>query len=150
MKTRQGVQIWQLKDQAKLMSEQITELKARVTVLEAATGNTKGAAKFVPPTVEEVQKYTPEVDAHKFVNFYESKGWMVGKNKMKSWKAAVRNWCLDGERSGGPSTNRASTADKEKNAAEFRRTHIIKEGRSLGLTDESLDKILLESGLDVT
>lgn len=53
-------------------------------------------AKFIPPTVDEVKKYCLErnnsVDAEAFVDFYESKGWMVGKNKMKSWKAAVRTW----------------------------------------------------------
>lgn len=32
------------------------------------------------------------MDAERFVDFYSSKGWMVGKNKMKDWKAAVRNW----------------------------------------------------------
>ena len=32
------------------------------------------------------------VDPARFVDFYSSKGWMVGKNKMKDWKAAVRNW----------------------------------------------------------
>lgn len=52
--------------------------------------------RFVPPTPEEVQAYASEkgyqIDAHRFVNFYESKGWMVGKNKMKSWTHAVANW----------------------------------------------------------
>lgn len=52
--------------------------------------------RFIPPTVEEVSKYCKEsgysVDAQRFVDFYSSKGWMVGKNKMKDWKAAVRNW----------------------------------------------------------
>jgi hypothetical protein len=33
-----------------------------------------------------------DVDGVKFINFYESKGWMVGKNKMKDWKAAIRTW----------------------------------------------------------
>jgi hypothetical protein len=51
---------------------------------------------FVPPSVEEVKDYCIErsnnVDAEAFVDFYESKGWMVGKNKMKDWKAAVRTW----------------------------------------------------------
>lgn len=51
---------------------------------------------FVPPTVEQVEQYCIErnntVDAQKFVDFYESKGWYVGKNKMKDWKAAVRTW----------------------------------------------------------
>ena len=51
---------------------------------------------FVPPTIEEVQAYCKErnnkVDAQAFVDFYSSKGWMIGKNKMKDWKAAVRTW----------------------------------------------------------
>lgn len=51
---------------------------------------------FVKPTVEEVKEYCLErnnnVDPEAFVSFYESKGWMVGKNKMKDWKAAVRTW----------------------------------------------------------
>ena len=52
--------------------------------------------KFKPPTVEEVQTYCLErhnaVDAERFVDFYEAKGWMIGKNAMKDWKAAVRTW----------------------------------------------------------
>lgn len=52
--------------------------------------------KFIPPTVEEVQEYLDsvgsKVDAEAFVAFYESKGWMVGKNKMKSWKSAIVTW----------------------------------------------------------
>ena len=52
--------------------------------------------RFTPPTVEEVQTYCSErhntVDAERFVDFYEAKGWMIGKNAMKDWKAAVRTW----------------------------------------------------------
>lgn len=52
--------------------------------------------RFVPPTYEEVDAYCVErnnnVDAQAFIDFYESKGWMVGKNKMKDWKAAIRTW----------------------------------------------------------
>ena len=52
--------------------------------------------RFTPPDVVEVQAYCCErgnnVDAQAFVDFYSSKGWMVGKNKMKDWKAAVRTW----------------------------------------------------------
>jgi len=55
--------------------------------------NKKG---FTPPTLEEVKNYCQErsnnVDANKFLNFYESKGWMIGKSKMKDWKASVRTW----------------------------------------------------------
>lgn len=56
----------------------------------------KRASRFTPPTVEEVRKYCEErkngVDPERFVNFYESKGWKVGKNSMKDWKASVRTW----------------------------------------------------------
>ena len=52
--------------------------------------------KFIPPTVEQVSAYCRErdnsVNAEKFVDFYQSKGWLVGKSKMKDWRAAVRNW----------------------------------------------------------
>ena len=57
---------------------------------------TQSAARFTPPTLQEVKAYCKErnnsVDAKKFVDFYKSKGWMVGKNKMKDWKASVRTW----------------------------------------------------------
>ena len=53
-------------------------------------------SKFVPPTVEEVREYCLErgnnIDPEYFVAFYESKGWMVGKNKMKNWKMAIITW----------------------------------------------------------
>lgn len=51
---------------------------------------------FVPPSVEEVRAYClsrcNDVDPERFVDFYSAKGWMVGKNKMKDWKACVRTW----------------------------------------------------------
>ena len=52
--------------------------------------------RFVPPTIEEVKAYVQEkklrVDPERFVSFYASKNWMVGKNKMADWKAAIRGW----------------------------------------------------------
>ena len=54
------------------------------------------ARRFTPPTLEEVGNYVRErgasVDAQKFIDFYMAKGWMIGKNPMKDWKAAVRTW----------------------------------------------------------
>lgn len=51
---------------------------------------------FRPPTIEEVQAYCKirknDVDPQRFIDFYASKGWMVGKAKMKDWHAAVRTW----------------------------------------------------------
>lgn len=56
--------------------------------------------RFVPPTLEEVQAYCYErnndVDAERFIDYYTSNGWLVGKNKMKDWKAAVRTWERNG------------------------------------------------------
>ena len=56
----------------------------------------RGAKKFRPPTYDEVRDYCLErknnVDPEKFIDFYQSKGWMVGKSKMKDWKASVRTW----------------------------------------------------------
>jgi hypothetical protein len=63
-------------------------------------------AKFKKPDVFEVAAYCRErqngVDAQAFVDFYESKGWMIGKNPMKDWKAAVRTW--ERQRNTPPST----------------------------------------------
>lgn len=54
------------------------------------------AKRFVPPTVDEVRAYCQErgnsLNPEAFVDFYASKGWMVGKNPMRDWKAAVRTW----------------------------------------------------------
>lgn len=56
----------------------------------------KKSTRFIPPSQDEIKSYCDErknnVDPARFVDFYSSKGWMVGKNKMKDWKAAVRNW----------------------------------------------------------
>ena len=52
----------------------------------------KKVEKFVKPTIEEIQKEFPTIDAHRFYNYYESNGWKVGKNAMKKWKAAAKNW----------------------------------------------------------
>lgn len=56
----------------------------------------KKRGRFTPPSHEEVAEYVAEngyqVDAGAFIDFYQMKDWMVGKNKMKDWKAAVRNW----------------------------------------------------------
>ncbi|MGI6663909.1 MAG: hypothetical protein ACOX3W_00560 [Christensenellaceae bacterium] len=52
--------------------------------------------RFRKPTVEEVRAYCQErkntIDAQTFVDFYESKGWRVGKEPMKDWQACIRTW----------------------------------------------------------
>lgn len=58
--------------------------------------NNSYMGRFTPPTLQEVQVYCMSrhnnVDPEKFIDFYAAKGWMIGKNKMKDWKAAVRTW----------------------------------------------------------
>ena len=65
-----------------------TDIQAAITDHERRM-HTKG--RFKPPTLAEVAKEFPDIDAEKFINFYGSKGWMVGKNKMKDWRCAARN-----------------------------------------------------------
>lgn len=56
----------------------------------------KEKKRFKKPTVEEIEEYCKErsngINAQSFIDFYESKDWMIGKNKMKDWKAAIRTW----------------------------------------------------------
>lgn len=85
---------------------------------------------FCPPTLDEVEAYCKErnnnVDAERFIDFYSSKGWFVGKNKMKDWKAAVRNWERSEKKSGSD-----TRTDKEP---------------PIGYKDEATDKIYLGNG----
>jgi hypothetical protein len=52
--------------------------------------------KNIPPSVDEVAAYCAErgngIDAESFIDHYTARGWMIGKNKMQDWKAAVRTW----------------------------------------------------------
>lgn len=67
--------------------------------------------RFIPPTIAEVQAYIQQkgysIDAESFVAFYESKGWMVGKNKMKDWHMALVTWSKRNRPA--YTTNRSST-----------------------------------------
>ena len=66
-----------------------------VDVIDSKKGVVRGK-RFEPPTVEEIGAYCSErdnkVNPQAFFDFYESKGWVVGNQKMKDWKAAVRTW----------------------------------------------------------
>lgn len=63
---------------------------------ETSPQQTPHAQRFVPPGVEEVRAYCEErkngIDAQSFIDFYTAKGWKIGSNGMKDWRAAVRNW----------------------------------------------------------
>ena len=70
--------------------------KKEENIKETPNGVKKATPRFERPKNEEVQAYIAEKGftfrAEAFCDFYDSKNWYVGRNKMKDWKAAVRNW----------------------------------------------------------
>ena len=76
------------------------------TTVNTTSNNTKNKGRFTPPTLTEVIDQCnfsgANIDPQGFIDFYESKGWMIGRNKMKCWKSAIRTW---------------ARKDKEKNQA---------------------------------
>lgn len=70
--------------------------KENDNVKEKDNVNDNNKKTFTPPSVSDVSDYCTlngyGIDPESFVDFYASKGWMVGKNKMKDWKASVRTW----------------------------------------------------------
>ena len=72
------------------------EIKEKNNIKESIKEMHETAKRFVPPTLEEVKARIKEMnytfDAEAFIAFYQSKNWMVGKNKMKDWKAAMVTW----------------------------------------------------------
>lgn len=70
---------------------------------------------FKKPSIQEVSDYCQSrrnnVDPNRFVDYYTANGWMVGKNHMKNWKAAVRTW----ERNDKSSTKQQGSAPKSSN-----------------------------------
>lgn len=65
-------------------------------VSDCCNGMQSRTKRFQKPTIEQLQSYCEErqngIDAVRFWDYYESKDWMVGRSRMKDWKAAVRTW----------------------------------------------------------
>lgn len=102
-------------------------------------GVAKKPSKFIPPSVEEVRAYVSEkgyhVDPETFVNFYESKGWYVGKNKMKNWRAAVATWQKNEKEHNGNNRN-PYWGKQEANDYALQALQERMEQRRSGLQDE--------------
>lgn len=101
----------------------ISEYGINTTDTDAVTDTVSVKAKktvFTPPTAEEVRVYCEErkngIDAESFVDFYTSKGWQIGKERMKDWKAAVRTWERN---STGRRNSNTSQPKQEKYSDEF-------------------------------
>ena len=75
--------------------------------------NKKREGTFVPPTRDQIESFCQEkgiqIDIDRFMDYYESNGWMVGRNKMKNWQATVRNW---GRRDGNGFANNGNQGAK--------------------------------------
>ena len=91
--------------------------------IDTVSENKGKAKRFAPPTLEEVKAYCSErnnsVDAQRFIDYYTSNGWKVGKNPMKDWKAAVRNWERDNKPQGKPKDSSYDIDEWEKFAESF-------------------------------
>lgn len=87
---------YQTKDKPKDKPKDKTKDKTKDNSLPPNGVSDTRAKRFTPPTLDDVSAYIRErgsnVDAQRFLDFYTAKGWMVGKNRMKDWKAAVRTW----------------------------------------------------------
>lgn len=99
-------------------------------------------ARFQKPSIEDVRAYIMEqgyrVDADTFFDYYESKGWLVGKSPMKDWKAAIRNW----------NRNQKQKAPHEETAAKRMRRFVdVMQGK--GMCNENRDRGTAESNSDV-
>lgn len=95
---------------------EITDLKAKLEQQKSPSTKKTTDKRFKPPSISEVAEYAKQnnqnIDAQAFIDFYESKGWMVGKNKMKSWQAATRTWNRNNPSKPTPKSN----ADEWANA----------------------------------
>ena len=91
-----------LKEKIKCLKKEIEMLKNNNigennnTPKSENTPKTEKKERFKAPTVEEVQEYCTErgnnIDAQHFVDYYSARGWMLGKNHIKDWKACIRTW----------------------------------------------------------
>ncbi len=80
---------------------------------------TDSKARFKKPTIDDIKKYCLErnnnIDAETFFDFYESKDWLVGKNKMKNWKACIRTW----EKRKSKTNNNNTTSHRHKKGGDY-------------------------------
>jgi hypothetical protein len=118
--------LYRIKDRSERPMDRSEGAEGRVTVTPGVRSErpikhpvetpkeTISKGRFAPPTVSEASDYFSErgadpAEAERFVDFYESKGWLVGKSKMKCWKSAVRNWI------------RRNQSEKPRNSTELAR-----------------------------
>jgi len=86
-----------------------------------SSSSSPSSSKFIIPSLDEITEYirsiSANVDPVKFHSHYESNGWMVGKNKMKSWKAAITTWNTTAKPTTRPTIEKTNY---QKNGQQFR------------------------------
>ena len=93
-----------VKDKVKENENKNTGEDKPVSAAQTAAGRviSDGQTYFTPPTLTQILDYLSEkeltIDAERFIDYYTSNGWMIGKNQMRDWKAAVRSWARQEER----------------------------------------------------
>jgi len=107
-----------------IKESKVKESKVKDISPSLRSGDTR-VKRFTPPTLEEVEAYCRErgnnVEPQEFIDFYTSKNWMVGKNKMVDWKAACRNaerWERWGSKARGQSPAPKAQAHPKTNELE--------------------------------
>jgi predicted phage replisome organizer len=108
-------------------AEEEAEAEEEESLRESRVTNVKVKQSFIKPTLEQITQYIQEkqytINAEKFLAYYESNGWMVGRNKMKSWAAALKTW-------------QYSDFNKQQQPAQQKKQKSIKE-----LLDEESEKM---------
>lgn len=106
-------------NEAVIVKDTVTvKVKDKVIVNDNVINNNKSdkpILRFIIPEISEIKEYcflrNNNVDAETFYNFYQSKGWMVGKSKMKDWKACIHTW----EKSNNNQTNNSIKNEQRRN-----------------------------------
>ena len=73
-------------------NQDITKVEPNVNDNVNVNVNKRKRKVFIKPSIQDIKNEFPTFNPESFYNYYESNGWMVGKNKMANWKAAVNNW----------------------------------------------------------
>jgi hypothetical protein len=136
------------------MDDLITHLRTKAKPKqELAVKEKEPVKRFIPPFVTEVTAYMFEKtgtkdfnEANKFCDFYESNGWKVGKNKMKCWKAAVRNWLKGNNNEATKNSGKKLSAYERARAAnaEYRQEQPNEREVVVGADDRHLGRTMDE------
>lgn len=102
---------------------------------------------FFPPTIQEIKDYAHQTNkpdySEQFFNYYESIGWLVGRNKMKKWKSAYAGWCTRQNSYGQPNRKQVSAPTYSKSIEETNQAamKIMQAWNQDGMTDAKLAEL---------